>query len=53
MTETTSVEQSSKKSLVALLLCIFFGWTGIHRFYVDKIVTGLILLFTSPLVVLQ
>ena len=46
MTGTTSVEQSSKKRLVALLLCIFFGWTGIHRFYVDKIGTGIVLLFT-------
>lgn len=46
MTETASIEQSSKKRLVALLLCIFFGWTGIHRFYGDKIGTGLILLFT-------
>jgi len=46
MTDTASVELSPKKRLVALLLCIFFGWTGIHRFYVDKIGTGLLLLFT-------
>lgn len=46
MAETTSVETSTKKRLIALLLCIFFGWTGIHRFYVDKIGTGLALLFT-------
>jgi TM2 domain-containing membrane protein YozV len=46
MAETAAVESSKKKRLVALLLCIFFGWTGIHRFYADKIGTGLALMFT-------
>ncbi|HLC15753.1 MAG TPA: TM2 domain-containing protein [Thermodesulfovibrionia bacterium] len=46
MAETTSMETSSKKRLVALLLCVFFGWTGIHRFYVDKVGTGIALLLT-------
>lgn len=46
MADTTAVETSTKKRLVALLLCIFFGWTGIHRFYVDKIGTGIALLLT-------
>jgi TM2 domain-containing membrane protein YozV len=46
MTEKTTVELSPKKRLIALLLCIFFGWTGIHRYYVDKIGTGLALMFT-------
>jgi TM2 domain-containing membrane protein YozV len=46
MAETTSMETSSKKKLIALLLCIFFGWTGIHRFYVDKVGTGIALLLT-------
>jgi TM2 domain-containing membrane protein YozV len=46
MTEKTAVEQSPKKRLIALLLCIFFGWTGIHRYYVDKIGTGVALMFT-------
>jgi len=46
MTEKTTVEPSPKKRLIALLLCIFFGWTGIHRYYVDKIGTGLALMFT-------
>jgi len=46
MADTTSMETSSKKRLVALLLCVFFGWTGIHRFYVDKVGTGIALLLT-------
>lgn len=46
MTEKTTTEVSPKKRLIALLLCTFFGWTGIHRFYVDKIGTGVALMFT-------
>ena len=46
MTETAAAETSPKKRLIALLLCVFFGWTGIHRYYVDKIGTGLALMFT-------
>lgn len=40
--------QYSKKSrLVALLLCFFLGYFGIHRFYVGKIGTGIIMLLLS------
>ena len=35
-----------KSKFVALLLCIFFGVLGSHRFYVGKFGTGLIWLFT-------
>lgn len=37
---------SPKSRLAALLLAIFLGELGIHRFYVGKIGTGLIWLFT-------
>lgn len=40
---------SPKSRLVALLLCIFLGPLGIHRFYVGKIGTGIIWLFTGGL----
>ncbi len=35
--------------LVTLLLCIFLGELGIHRFYNGKIGTGLLYLFTLGL----
>lgn len=37
---------SEKSRTVALLLCVFLGFLGIHRFYVGKIGTGVIYLFT-------
>lgn len=38
---------SSKSRLVALLLCLFLGWLGIHRFYVGKAGTGILYLLTG------
>ena len=35
-----------KKFWVLVLLCVFLGWMGIHRFYAGKIGTGIIWLFT-------
>jgi TM2 domain-containing membrane protein YozV len=40
---------SGKSALIAAILCFFFGWLGIHRFYVGKAGTGLIWLFTCGL----
>ncbi|MBR5900275.1 MAG: TM2 domain-containing protein [Clostridia bacterium] len=36
-----------KSKLVALILLIFLGGIGAHRFYVGKFGTGLIYLFTG------
>lgn len=37
---------SSKSRLVALLLCFFLGYLGVHRFYVNKVGTGILQLVT-------
>ena len=37
---------SEKRKLPAFLLCLFFGVFGVHRFYVGKVATGVIQLFT-------
>ncbi len=39
------VEPRSK--WIALLLCILFGYLGIHKFYEKKVLWGLIYLFTG------
>ena len=36
-----------RSKVTALLLCIFLGFWGVHRFYVGKIGTGLIWFFTG------
>lgn len=39
-------EISDKRILPALLLCFFVGFLGVHRFYVGKVGTGILQLFT-------
>ena len=44
------MESTSKKSrTVALVLCIFLGGFGGHRFYAGKVGTGILWLFTLGL----
>lgn len=35
-----------KSKMTTLLLCIFLGWLGAHRFYTGKGFTGILYLFT-------
>lgn len=39
--------KSQKSAVTTLLLCLFLGSLGIHRFYVGKIKTGLLMLITG------
>lgn len=43
---TTEILLSEKGFVPTLLLCFFLGGFGVHRFYVGKILTGLLMLFT-------
>ncbi len=41
------MEKSEKDWLTTLLLCIFLGGIGVHRFYAGKIGTGILQLLTA------
>jgi TM2 domain-containing membrane protein YozV len=41
-----NLQRSNKSAITALLLCIFLGVFGIHRFYAGRFWTGLLMLIT-------
>lgn len=52
--EKNEVQKNKKKpkkksGKTALLLCVFFGFLGVHRFYVGKIGSGILTLITGGL----
>ena len=43
----TTEEISSRSRVVAILLCLLLGFFGVHRFYVGKIGTGILMILTA------
>jgi TM2 domain-containing membrane protein YozV len=41
-----TMNESDKKMVVAVLLCFFIGIIGVHRFYVGKVGTGILMIVT-------
>lgn len=46
MEDAASTDVSPKNGIVVLLLCIFLGGFGLHRFMVGKIGTGILIIVT-------
>ena len=46
MSDDIQMRESDKKMVVAALLCFFIGFLGVHRFYVGKVGTGILMIFT-------
>lgn len=38
---------SSKSRLIALILCLFFGVIGVHRFYAGRVASGIFMILTA------
>ncbi len=47
--ENTSFNTSNKSKITTLILCIFLGFLGIHRFYTGNFLLGIIYFFTFGL----
>ncbi len=47
MADVSAAPAAGKNKITALLLCIFLGGLGVHRFYVGKIGTGIVWLLTG------
>ncbi|MCX6495099.1 MAG: TM2 domain-containing protein [Actinobacteria bacterium] len=45
----SNTNASDQNWVVTLLLCIFLGYLGVHRFYVGKVGTGILMLLTLGL----
>ncbi len=45
----SNTNASDQNWVVTLLLCIFLGYLGVHRFYVGKVGTGILMLLTFGL----
>ena len=43
---STDSAKSEKSFVATIILCVLLGWLGVHRFYVGKIGTGIIMLLT-------
>ena len=43
---STDATVGDKTKVAAALLCFFLGWLGVHRFYVGKVGTGVLMLVT-------
>jgi TM2 domain-containing membrane protein YozV len=46
MTYPAPEQVSERSRLAAVLLCWFLGFLGIHRFYVGKVGTGVLMILT-------
>ncbi|WP_420264648.1 TM2 domain-containing protein [Candidatus Magnetominusculus dajiuhuensis] len=42
----TLTDESPKSRLIALILCFLTGWLGGHRFYCNKVGTGIVMMLT-------